>query len=61
MNTPQMQYTAKSKRGAIITALVVGGPVFLLAILLAGIFGGEFFGFDFVFLPLLWAGTYFRL
>lgn len=58
---PQMQYSAKNKKGAIITALVVGGPVLVLALLLIGIFGSEFFGLDVLALPILWAGVYYRL
>ncbi|MDX5934952.1 hypothetical protein [Acidithiobacillus thiooxidans] len=59
--TPQLQYTAKSRKGAIIAALLVGGPIIFLAGLLVAIFGSKFFGLDFMGLPVLWAGIYFRM
>lgn len=58
---PNMQYSAKNKKGAIVTALIVFGPILALTMLLIGIFGSEFFGLDVLALPLLWAGAYFRL
>jgi hypothetical protein len=61
MNTPQLQYNPKSKAGAIFAFLLIGGPIIILTGLLMAIFGSEFFGIDFMALPVLWAGIHFRL
>lgn len=61
MNAPQLQYNPKNKAGAIFAFLLVGGPILILTGLLMAIFGSEFFGIDFLALPVLWAGIHFRL
>lgn len=61
MSTSQVQYTARSRKRALITVLLLGGPTIITAGVLIAVSGSKFLGFDFVGLPILWAGIYFRM